>query len=309
MASRTAHRWTVRHTIASAVLFAVVATMPWAFASRAEAALTDVAVDPTSGPVGTAVTVSGSACPPGILINPSRAGVLIVTLGVSIDVVVPASGEWSVPFVVPSGALQGAHAIVVTCTRDLLPLPYLPLTFTVTAPEPPPPSTTIEPAGAPTTTVSTTLPTTTIASAPTGSTTTAPTAVTSSDAPRQSDGEMPEASPTEAPTTTPATTRWASDEPSPSTSHAVSVAASEEVVSAARTERGERRRPLAFGALSPLGRGWMGVLISILLAAAFAILIVAILWFRWLRHTQAREWWIRWFHQILRIRAHASPPP
>jgi hypothetical protein len=83
----------------------------------------------------------------------------------------------------------------------------------------------------------------------------------------------------------------------------------EEVVSAARTERGERRRPLVFGALSPLGQGWMGVLISVLLAAAFAILIIAILWFRWLRHTRAREWWIRWFHQILRIRAHASPPP
>jgi len=87
------------------------------------------------------------------------------------------------------------------------------------------------------------------------------------------------------------------------------VAVAEEFVAAARTERGERRRPLVFGALTPLGRGWMGVLISLLLAAALVSAIVAILWFRWLRHTQAREWWIRWFHQILRIRAHASPPP
>ena len=89
----------------------------------------------------------------------------------------------------------------------------------------------------------------------------------------------------------------------------MSVAVSEEVITAARTERVDRRRPLVFGALSPIGRGWMGVLISILLVAAFISAIVALLWFRWLRHTRAHEWWIRWFHQILRIRAHASPPP
>jgi hypothetical protein len=236
--------------------------------------------------------------------------VVILTLGVNIDLAVPPSGEWSAQFVVPSGALEGLHAIVVTCTLDLVPVPYLPLTFTVTAPEPPPPSTTIEPAGTTTTTVTSTLPTTTITLTSGGSTTTvAPSAVAPGDSPRSDDGAPSGTAPTEAPTTTPDTTRSVANGTAPSTSHAVSVAVSEEVITAARTERLDRRRPLVFGALSPIGLGWMGVLISILLLAAFISAIGALLWFRWLRHTQAREWWIRWFHQILRIRAHASPPP
>jgi hypothetical protein len=51
----------------------------------------------------------------------------------------------------------------------------------------------------------------------------------------------------------------------------------------------------------------MGLLLSLLIVAAFASASLAILWFRWLRHTRAREWWIRWQNQILRIRAHARP--
>src|SRR5262245_13768578 len=91
---------------------AVVTALSFVFASSASAALTDVDVGPSNGPVGTTVTVSGSACLPGLLINPSHAGVLVLTLGVSIDVVVPPNGAWSVQFDVPPGALPGAHAIV-----------------------------------------------------------------------------------------------------------------------------------------------------------------------------------------------------
>ena len=37
------------------------------------------------------------------------------------------------------------------------------------------------------------------------------------------------------------------------------------------------RRPLVFGALTPIGRGWMGLLISALIVAAFLSALLAIL--------------------------------
>jgi hypothetical protein len=79
-------------------------------------------------------------------------------------------------------------------------------------------------------------------------------------------------------------------------------------VGVARRATDQRGRALAFGDLSPIGRGWMGILLFTLIVAAFMSAVLAILWFRWLRHTRAREWWIRWHNQILRIRAHARPP-
>ncbi|MEO8694159.1 MAG: hypothetical protein ABI658_11620 [Acidimicrobiales bacterium] len=307
MAWRTARRPALKHTIATTVLLGTFVTLQSLFATGASAALTDVAIDPTSGAAGTAVTVSGSACPPGLLINPSHAGVLIATLGVSIDVVVPASGIWSAQFVVPAGALQGLHAIVVTCTRDLVPLPYVPLTFTVTTAALPPPSTTLQPAGV-TTTVASTAPTTTSGADTTTSTTTIATNGVTPGAPPPIDGTVAESSALESATTTPRTTRSTTETISPSTSQAVAAAASGEAVSVARIARPDPRRPLVFGALSPIGRGWMGWLITVLLLALIISGVVAYSWFRWLRHTRAREWWIRWFHQILRIRAHARPP-
>ena len=303
MASKTAHRRRVRY-LASLVLPLAVLTS-WAFLGRADAAVGDVGVTPTRGELGTTVTVSGSACLPGLLINPSRAGVSVATLGVTLDVAVPPSGAWSVQFVVPAGALPGLHAIVATCTRDLVPLPYLPLTFTVTAPEPPAPPTTIEPAGA-TTTVTTTVPLTTTPAEGSGPPSAGPIASVPTDRPptdRVSDLPIDEMTPPALVTTMPVAA-----EQTPTAPHIAPTPVADAVVSAGRVAREEGRRPLVFGALSPIGRGWMAILVTSLIAAAFVSAILAFLWFRWLRHTRAREWWIRWFHQILRLRAHARPP-
>jgi hypothetical protein len=85
-------------------------------------------------------------------------------------------------------------------------------------------------------------------------------------------------------------------------------AAGHDGVQAARRTTGPRGRALAFGALSPIGHGWMAILLWALIVAALVSALIAILWFRWLRHTRARGWWVRWQNQILRIRAHARPP-
>ena len=301
----------MRRPVALSALLGTITALSWIVATpAADAALTDAAVEPSLGEVGTAVTVSGSACPPGLLVNPSHAAVLVVTLGVTIDVAVPADGAWSVEFIVPAGALVGPHAIVATCTRDLLPLPYLPLTFTVTAAETPAPTTTINLSAAATTTAApTTAPTTTLAAAVGTSTTLDPAiAIPPGEAPPQTDQRPSDSASVETtllvvpPTVAPA------GDPAPSTSTVTSVVTGETVVSADRIERDDRRRPLVFGALSPIGRGWIGALLSGLLAFAFASGVVAVLWFRWLRHSRAREWWLRWFNQILRIRTHARPP-
>jgi hypothetical protein len=273
----------------------------------ADAALTDVAVSPDHGSGGTSVTVSGSACPPGLLINPSRAGVLILTLGVSIDVPVPANGSWSVEFMIPEGALVGPHAIVTTCTRDLVPLPYAPLTLTV-EPPPVPPTTTID--AGPTTTTGIG-PTTTMAG-PTSTTSTAssttntvPLTAGGGEEPRTGSGPVSEP-PGRAPTST-----VAADNPDGTVATTATLGAAtagEHGIRAGRVAPDPRNRGLAFGPLSPIAGGWMGILLAALILIAFISALVAILWFRWLRHTRAREWWIRWHNQILRIRAHARPP-
>jgi hypothetical protein len=288
----------------------VAVTAPAWFVVRADAALTDVAISPGAGAVGTTVTVSGSACGPGLLVNPSHVGVLGATLGVTIDMAVPTSGAWSTQFFVPTGALQGLHAIVVTCTRDLAPLPYMPLTFTVNA-DIPAPTTTIDTASVSTTVTSTTV-ATTIASGPSGSTTIgsaeiAPIIAPFDDPPSddrvRSGGPFANVAPEPAErlpstTTEPAVTSTA--QPTP--------AASVEAVSASRTARDDRRRSLVFGALSPIGQGWLRWLVSALVFASVVAGALALLWFRWLRHTRARVWWVRWMHQILHIRSHARPP-
>lgn len=298
----------VRSAVVTALGSAIAVILSCTFAPNADAALTDATVGPPSGEVGTTVTVSGSACPPGLLINPSRAGILVVTLGVSIDVPVAANGTWSVHFSVPANALPGAHAIVATCTRDLVPLPYIPLTFTVIAPEPPAPSTTIE-GTAPTTTIVATTTTTAPPSAAGPSTTTAmvgglgpgddPPAGERPPSTKGLETVEPNISTHGVPVTTNAT--------AVTTTRGTSVAGAAHAVVAARVDRDDRRS-LVFGALSPVGHGWMGLLVSVLIIAAFLSALLALLWFRWLRHTRAREWWISWYNQILRIKAHARPP-
>jgi hypothetical protein len=304
--SMRATRRRLRGRLAVSLTLALLAAL--SLFGPAYAALDDVTVDPGHAPPGTTITISGWACPPGLLVNPSRAGVLILTLGVSIDVPVPPSGAWSAQFVIPQGALPGAHAIVATCTRDLVPLPYLPLAVTVDAPPappPPPPSTTIDTGVDQTTTTlapTTTTPPPPTTEGPNTTTTLAPGAV--------GGGPGSTAGPSRPTTTTGAatTTTAAPDEAVTTTVADGAVAAGRDGVQAARRGTGARGRALVFGALSPIGHGWMVILLWALIAAALVSALLAILWFRWLRHTRAREWWVRWHNQVLRIRAHARPP-
>jgi hypothetical protein len=310
MRSRTARRGLKRSSAGLGILGTTGIALAAAVLSMtsADAALTDAWVTPGSGARGSTVTVSGAACLPGLLFNPSQAGVLGLTLGVNITVPVSASGEWSVQFVVPDNALEGLHAIVATCTRDLVSLPYLPLTFTVDA-EAPVPTTTVGPSTTVTTTVtSTTAPLTTLSTASGSSTTLPPTEVLPGKMPFdggiQSSGTPPGTVPlvpAQQSTTTTAETATTS------TSRDGSTTTIEAVVSG-RAARDDRGRSLVFGSLTPIGRGWIGWLVSALIVALVVSGLLAILWFRWLRHTRAREWWLRWFNQVLHIRSHARPP-
>jgi hypothetical protein len=35
--------------------------------------------------------------------------------------------------------------------------------------------------------------------------------------------------------------------------------------------------------------------------------VLAVAWFAWLRHTDARQWWMRWMKQITHIRSQPRP--
>lgn len=306
MRSRTARRGLQRSSARLGILATTGIALAAALLSMtsADAALTDAWVTPGSGARGSTVTVSGAGCLP-ILFIESQASVLGLTLGVNITVTVPASGEWSVQFVVPDNALVGLHAILATCNA----VPYLPLTFTVDA-EAPAPTTTVGPSTTVTTTVtSTTPPPTTLSTASGSSTTLPPTEVLPGEMPfdggSQSSGTPPGTVPlvpVQQSTTTTAETATTS------TSRDGSTTTIEAVVSAGRAARDDRGRSLVFGSLTPIGRGWIGWLVSALIFALVVSGLLAILWFRWLRHTRAREWWLRWFNQVLHIRSHARPP-
>src|SRR5204862_7412467 len=81
----------------------------------------------------------------------------------------------------------------------------------------------------------------------------------------------------------------------------------DELVSAARVEHG-RRQPLGFGALSPIGEGWLHWLLSVLLVMTVVSGGFAVAWCCWLRDTRARQWLMRWMQQMGAIRSHAWPP-
>jgi hypothetical protein len=116
----------------------------------AGAAIGPVGVSPSSGPPGTAVTVSGSGCGPGLIRSPSQDYVSVSSTSLPLGVQVPvdSGGSWSTTFTVPPGTLPLPAAIAALCITDGLPslvTIYTPGTFTVTAASPPatsPPPTT-----------------------------------------------------------------------------------------------------------------------------------------------------------------------
>jgi hypothetical protein len=103
----------------------------WAITGPAWGDLTDISLTPASGAAGTEVTVSGDNCRKSGQ-EPSSVHVLAPTLGVDLTITPEPNGSWSGDFSAPSGAIEGPHVLVATCTRNASAVPYVPVMFTVT---------------------------------------------------------------------------------------------------------------------------------------------------------------------------------
>ena len=126
----------IRHLTRVAVS-AIVAGSFVGVASRAPAiGPQPFSLSPTSGPVGTQVTVSGTGCSPGLVLTSlDHVTVSAPTLLSTFDVPVAANGSWQGTFTVSSGAPSLPIAVAALCVTDNLPsllTVYVPQTFTVT---------------------------------------------------------------------------------------------------------------------------------------------------------------------------------
>lgn len=147
MAGSRAHLWRLGARVIAALVLAPTVLLP-AAATPASAQLTDVSITPSSGPAGTAVTVAGTACRKRGS-EPAQVQILAPTLGVDVVVPVDANGSWSTTFTAPSGRAEGDHTISMTCVRASGSDAYAPVTFTLTAPPAPTPTTEPPPTTAP----------------------------------------------------------------------------------------------------------------------------------------------------------------
>lgn len=107
------------------------------------ALLTPFSMSPTSGPGGTAVSVSGTGCSPGLLLSSSldRVVVTVSTVpSVTAQMPVTSNGSWSGSLTIPAGVVPGPAPVAALCVSDglasLLTI-YEQKTFTVTAADAP----------------------------------------------------------------------------------------------------------------------------------------------------------------------------
>jgi hypothetical protein len=258
---------------------------------RAGALPTDIATAPTTGAVGTTVTINGSGCQ-GTLLGPARVNVLALTLGVSRDVTPDAAGVWSTQFTVPANALTVPHAITASClVAGLLPVPYLPQTFTVLAGPPATTSTTTSTTVALTATTSVHSPTTGVSTS---------VAATSGPATTSADPLLdpnivvppPGITVTRPQGTTSSTTTGSTIAPADDAQ-----ATDEARISAARSGDGT----VAFES-AERHWGWLAWVVWVLVVIVVLSGLVAAAWFAWLRQTRARLWWERWLQQVARVR-------
>ena len=95
-------------------------------------------MSPSSGPAGTSVSVSGSGCAPGLVLQPNNDFVRIAASTVpptTRELSVASNGSWSGSFTIPGGSPAGPVAVTAVCVTDnfdSLVTIYLPKTFTVT---------------------------------------------------------------------------------------------------------------------------------------------------------------------------------
>jgi hypothetical protein len=118
-------------------LFVIVVT-GLAVTSAAGAAVQAFNVSPASGPPGTVVNVSGTACSPGITVSSTQDFVRIssTTFVLATDIPVAANGSWHGTFTVPGNAAAVPGVVLAACFTGALPsltTTYTPQRFTVTA--------------------------------------------------------------------------------------------------------------------------------------------------------------------------------
>jgi hypothetical protein len=149
-----------RAALGALVALFVIAVTGLAVMSSAGAAVQGFTVSPTSGPPGTMVKVSGTACSPGITVSSTQDFVRIssTTLSLATDIPVAANGSWHGTLAVPGNAAAVPGLVFAACFTDALPsltTTYTPQGFTVTAG--PAPTTTVTTPTTPKPTTPTTL--------------------------------------------------------------------------------------------------------------------------------------------------------
>lgn len=120
-----------RGLVGAFVALFVIAVTGLAVTSAAGAAVRAFGVTPSSGPPGTVVDVSGTACSPGITVSATQDFVRIssTTLSLATDIPVAANGSWHGTFTVPGNAPAAPGLVLAACFTDGLPS----LTTTYTA--------------------------------------------------------------------------------------------------------------------------------------------------------------------------------
>ena len=132
-----------RRALASVALIVTVGAIgSWCATGVAQAAITNFAMSPTSGPPGTVVHVSGTGCVPGLLASSETNFVTVsaTTLDLVMHVAVGPNGTWQGTFTVPSIGIAGlamlAAPVAAACVSgdlEALSTVYTPQTFSVAA--------------------------------------------------------------------------------------------------------------------------------------------------------------------------------
>lgn len=135
---RAANELRGRGALGAFVALFVIVVTGLAVTSAAGAAVQAFKVSPASGPPGTVVNVSGTACSPGITVSSTQDFVRIssTTLSLATDIPVAANASWHGTFTVPGNAAAAPGVVLAACFTDALPsltTTYTPQRFTVTA--------------------------------------------------------------------------------------------------------------------------------------------------------------------------------
>ncbi len=119
-----------------ATLALLVTATSFALCDAAGAAQLNINISPSSGPAGTAVSISGAGCSPGVSVDANNDYVRLVSTLFTVQVGVRADGSWHTTAIVGGLPVPGPAPITATCVTDGAPsqeTQYNPAVFTVTS--------------------------------------------------------------------------------------------------------------------------------------------------------------------------------